>query len=89
MEDRVEDEIDRIISDVNLLAELMKSTDLSDKQQEDEPFCCLCGVKKKLHDNANHKYFEATPEHRCISCGLWFYQHNNSISQCFDPYIRL
>jgi len=89
MEDRVEDEIDRIISDVDLLGELMKNTDLSDKQHEEEPFCCLCGVKKRLHHKAKHKYFEATPEHRCITCGLWFYQHNHTNSQCFDPYVRL
>lgn len=64
MEDNVEDEIDRIINDVDLLSELLKSTDLTDKQREQEPFCCLCGVKKRLHHIANHKYFEATPEHR-------------------------
>ena len=88
MEESVEEEIYRIINDVDLLAELFKSTDLSDKQQE-EPFCCLCGVKKTLHRNAKHKYFEATPEHRCIACGLWFFQHNHANSQCFDPYVRL
>jgi hypothetical protein len=90
MEDSVEDEINRIISDVDLLAEQFNCSDISDKQHNEEPFCCLCGVKKRLHNNANHKYFEATPEHRCITCGQWFYQHNylNS-SKCFDPYVRL
>ena len=89
MEDKVEDEIDRIINDVDLLSELLKSADLTDKEREQEPFCCLCGVKKRLHHIAKHKYFEATPEHRCIACGLWFFQHNHANSPCFDPYVRL
>lgn len=56
---------------------------------KEEPFCCLCGLRKSKHSYARHRFFEAKPEHKCIECNKWFYQHDHEKSPCFDPYVRL
>lgn len=56
---------------------------------KEEPFCCLCGLRLSKHGFARHRFFEALPEHKCIGCGKWFYEHDHKKSPCFDPYVRL
>lgn len=54
-----------------------------------EAFCCLCGLNYSKHAFARHRFFEAKPEHKCIACDKWFYEHDHKNSPCFDPYTRL
>lgn len=58
-----------------------------DKQKK-AVFCHLCGHYKNNHNSFSHQFTPALEEYRCITCGLWFYQHLNKKSDCFDEYIR-
>jgi len=70
----------------DLLCRLIEEVIL-DEQKEAE-FCHLCGHSKTNHKSSNHQFTLALEEYKCITCGLWFYQHLNKKSNCFDEYIR-
>lgn len=69
-----------------LLCQLIQEVKLD--EQRDVEFCHLCGHSKKDHKSTSHQFTPALEEYRCITCGLWFYQHLNKKSTCFDEYIR-
>ncbi len=69
-----------------LLCKLLKEVILD--EQNDSNFCHLCGHSKKNHNSDSHAFTPALEEYRCITCGLWIYQHLNKKSTCFDEYIR-
>lgn len=80
---------------VILSSQSIKSQQENQKQPQQqvvfkqEPFCCLCGLRLSKHGFARHRFFEAKPEHKCIACNKWFYEHDHKKSPCFDPYVRL
>ncbi len=72
--------------DDELLSVLMKEVSLEDAKTM--LFCHLCGHPPDKHHDKKHKYEEHSEEYRCITCGLWTYQHLRKDSVCFDEYIR-
>lgn len=52
-----------------------------------EPICCICGVSESYHRDT-HRFFKALPEYKCVTCGLWFFEHDMDDLVCFDPYER-
>ena len=69
-----------------LLCQLIQEVKLD--EQKSSEFCHLCGHSKRNHNSTSHQFTPALEEYRCITCGLWFYQHLNKKSDCFDEYIR-
>ena len=50
-----------------------------------------CDNIQKLYleqEKKDNEYEEHSEEYRCITCGLWTYQHLRKDSVCFDEYIR-
>lgn len=70
----------------DLLCRLIEEVRLD--QEKEAEFCHLCGHSKNNHNSSSHQFTPALEEYRCITCGLWFYQHLNKKSACFDEYIR-
>ncbi len=69
-----------------LLCQLIQEVKLD--EQKNAEFCHLCGHSQNNHKSTSHLFTPALEEYRCITCGLWFYQHLNKKSNCFDEYIR-
>lgn len=69
-----------------LLCQLIQEVKLD--EQKESVFCHLCGHSQRNHHTNSHPFTPASEEYRCITCGLWFYEHLNKKSKCFDEYIR-
>lgn len=47
--------------------------------------CVLCGCSKKNHKKT-HRFILCKEQHRCISCGKFFYEHTH-INSCYQPFV--
>lgn len=71
-----------------LLCQLIQEVKIEDNKNQEKEFCHLCGHSKKMHSTQSHQFILATDEYKCITCGMWFYQHLIKKANCYDEYIR-
>ena len=58
------------------------------EESNNATFCHICGLYERNHNGMDHQFCKASEEYRCITCGLWFYEHRKNNLNCFDEYIR-
>lgn len=58
---------------------------VSDEVVNHIPFCVLCGCSKINHKKT-HRFILCKEQHRCISCGKFFYEHTH-INSCYQPFV--
>lgn len=53
--------------------------------QKNNDFCCICGCSYLNHIDKRHHFFKALPEHKCIKCNRYFFEHDHYKEICFKP----